>query len=65
VGSVSSSIVTAYGDQSPGQSHRIEDTMSHDKISAAARQRMAQTGEPYAAARRAVIGEHRENSRRR
>jgi hypothetical protein len=33
--------------------------MSHDKISAAARKRMAQTGEPYAAARRAVIREHR------
>jgi hypothetical protein len=32
--------------------------MSHDKISAAARRRMAQTGEPYAAARRAVIKEH-------
>jgi phage shock protein A len=28
--------------------------MSHDKIKAAARKRMAQTGEPYAAARRAV-----------
>lgn len=32
--------------------------MSHDKISAAARERMAETGEPYAAARRAVIREH-------
>jgi hypothetical protein len=32
--------------------------MSHDKISAVARERMAQTGEPYAAARRAVIREH-------
>jgi len=32
--------------------------MSHDKISAAARKRMAETGEPYAAARRAVISEH-------
>ena len=32
--------------------------MPHDKISAAARQRMADTGEPYAAARRAVIREH-------
>ena len=31
--------------------------MSHDKISAAARKRMAETGEPYAAARRAVIRE--------
>ncbi len=34
--------------------------MSHDKISAAARKRMAETGEPYAAARRAVIREHQE-----
>lgn len=33
--------------------------MSHDKISAAARRRMAETGEPYAAARRAVLTEHR------
>jgi hypothetical protein len=32
--------------------------MSHDKISAAARRRMAQTGEPYAAARRAVMTEY-------
>jgi hypothetical protein len=32
--------------------------MSHDKISAAARRRMAETGEPYAAARRAVVREH-------
>jgi hypothetical protein len=31
--------------------------MSHDKIKAAARERMARTGEPYAAARRAVIRE--------
>jgi hypothetical protein len=33
--------------------------MSHDKIKAAARGRMAETGEPYAAARREVIKEHR------
>ena len=32
--------------------------MSHDKIRAAARKRMVQTGEPYAAARRAVVREH-------
>jgi hypothetical protein len=32
--------------------------MSHDKIKAAARRRMAETGEPYSAARRAVLGEH-------
>ena len=30
--------------------------MSHDKIKAAARERMARTGESYAAARRAVVG---------
>lgn len=34
--------------------------MSHDKIRAAARERMAQTGEPYATARRAVIREHQQ-----
>jgi hypothetical protein len=34
--------------------------MSHDKIKAAARRRMAATGESYAAARRHVIGEFRE-----
>jgi hypothetical protein len=32
--------------------------MSHDKTQAAARTRMANTGEPYTAARREVIGEH-------
>jgi hypothetical protein len=32
--------------------------MPHDKIRAAARERMAKTGEPYTAARRAVISEH-------
>jgi hypothetical protein len=32
--------------------------MSHDKIKAAARERMARTGESYAAARRAVVREH-------
>jgi hypothetical protein len=32
--------------------------MSHDKIRAAARKRMEQTGEPYATARREVIREH-------
>jgi hypothetical protein len=46
------------GGQAPGQGHQIEGTMSHDKIRAAARKRMAETGEPYAAARRAVIREH-------
>jgi hypothetical protein len=33
--------------------------MSHDKIKAAARERMARTGEPYATARREVIAEIR------
>ena len=33
--------------------------MSHDKIKAAARERMARTGEPYATARRQVIAEIR------
>jgi hypothetical protein len=33
--------------------------MSHDKIKAAARQRMAETGEPYAVARRAVLDQRR------
>jgi hypothetical protein len=33
--------------------------MSHDKIKAAARERMAETGEPYAAARREAIRQHR------
>jgi hypothetical protein len=33
--------------------------MSHDKIKAAARERMARTGEPYAEARRQVIAEIR------
>jgi len=32
--------------------------MSHDKIKAAVRQRMTQTGESYTAARRAVLSEH-------
>ena len=32
--------------------------MSHDKIKAAARKRMAETGEPYASARRAVIADN-------
>jgi hypothetical protein len=34
--------------------------MSHDKIMAAARKRMAETGEPYAIARREVINDHQE-----
>jgi hypothetical protein len=45
----------------PGAGTRPPDreTMAHDKIKAAARRRMARTGESYAAARRAVIGELR------
>jgi hypothetical protein len=38
--------------------------MSHDKIKAAARVRMAETGEPYATARREVIGQHQAASDR-
>jgi hypothetical protein len=34
--------------------------MSHDKVRAAARKRMAETGEPYAAARREVIKNYQE-----
>jgi phage shock protein A len=56
--SLSSIVITLRGGQAPGQGRRIEDTMPHDKIRAAARKRMAETGEPYAAARRAVITEH-------
>jgi hypothetical protein len=55
--SSSSIVITVCGGQSP-DGRRIEATMSHDKISSAARKRMAQTGEPYAAARRAVVNEH-------
>jgi len=36
--------------------------MSHDKIKAATRERMAETGEPYATARRAVIRERQEQA---
>ena len=56
--SSSSIVITLRGGQAPGQGRRIEDTMPHDKVKAAARKRMARTGEPYAAARRAVITEH-------
>jgi hypothetical protein len=51
-------VITLCGGQAPGQGYRIEDAMSHDKTRAAARTRMAETGEPYAAARRTVIGEY-------
>ncbi|MGH3167162.1 MAG: hypothetical protein ACRDN0_14895, partial [Trebonia sp.] len=56
-------MIALRGGQAPGHGHRIEGTMSHDKIKAAARERMAQTGEPYAAARRAVVDEHRGGTR--
>lgn len=36
--------------------------MSHDKIKAAARVRMAETGEPYGTARREVVGQHKADS---
>jgi hypothetical protein len=39
--------------------------MSHDRIKAAARRRMAETGEPYATARREVIKEHKAAGGRR
>jgi phage shock protein A len=51
-------VITLCGGQAPGHGCRIEGTMPHDKIRAAARKRQAQTGEPYAAARRAAINEH-------
>jgi hypothetical protein len=38
--------------------------MSHDKIKSATRERMTVTGEPYAAARREAISEHRAASGR-
>lgn len=38
-----------------GVGHQRENTMTHDKIQAAARKRMAKTGESYVAARYAVI----------
>jgi hypothetical protein len=37
--------------------------MSHDKIRAAARKRVAETGEPYAAALRAVVNGHQGGAR--
>jgi hypothetical protein len=42
-----------------GRSHRFGDPMTHDKIKAATRERMARTGEPYATARRQVFAEIR------
>lgn len=55
-------VITPRGGQAPGQGHRTGDTMTHDKIRAAARQRMSQTGEPYASARRAVVTGHQGTS---
>jgi phage shock protein A len=51
-------VITLCGGQAPGRGCQIEGTMSHDKIRAAARKRQEQTGEPYAAARRAAVNEH-------
>jgi hypothetical protein len=59
---LSSIVITPRGGQAPGPGHRIESTMPHDKIRAASRKRMAQTGEPYAAARRAVVREHQDGN---
>jgi predicted kinase len=47
-------MVAGRRDQATG----CEGTMSHDKIKAAARERMAETGEPYAAARREAVTRH-------
>ena len=51
-------VITLCGGQAPGRGCRIEGTMPHDKIRAAARKRQEQTGEPYAAARRAAVNQH-------
>jgi hypothetical protein len=55
-------VIALRGGQAPGQGRRIEDTMPHDKARAAARKRITQTGEPYAAARRAVVTAHQGES---
>jgi phage shock protein A len=55
-------VIPLRGGQAPGPGHRIEDAMTHDKIKAAARRRMAQTGEPYTVARRAVVTGHQGTS---
>ena len=55
-------VITHRGGQAPGQGRRTEDTMPHDKIRAAARKRTGETGEPYAAARRAAVTEHQRES---
>ena len=47
------------GGQTPGGAIREKGMMGHDKIKAAARRRMAETGEPYTLARRAVMEEHK------
>jgi hypothetical protein len=41
-----------------------EVTMSHDKLKAAIRKRMARTGEPYSVARRALLGGDSDNASR-
>jgi hypothetical protein len=59
VGTSSSFIVITRTVAGAGRSYRFGDPMSHDKIKAAARERMARTGEPYATARRQVLDEIR------
>jgi hypothetical protein len=49
--------VTTFRWRGAGDATGMELTMTHDKIKAAARTRMAATGEPYATARRAVVAE--------
>ena len=53
-------VIPLCGGQAPGRGHRSRGTMSPDKIRAAARKRMAETGEPYTAARREVIKNYQE-----
>jgi hypothetical protein len=53
-------VISSCGGQAPGRGHWSRGAMTHDKIRAAARKRMAETGEPYAAARREVIKNYQE-----
>jgi hypothetical protein len=54
--SISASIViTLCRGQAPETGRHSQGTMSHDKIKAAARKCMGETGKPYAAARRAAV----------
>lgn len=54
---ISSPIVITLRWPGAGTGRRVEVAMPHDKIKASARERMAETGEPYTAARRAVVTE--------